>query len=212
MKKLIVMAAVAAAMSLTACSGSKTETAEEEEIEFTTPEAVVSAFTEKMKSGDAYTISEAVKTVQEELLEIIDDGDMKKAQAYAIQLETFMNENAEQFEQLNIDTYTLNNTINTLLSIPNAAGQSIKSAAKAAEAEAQAAKDAAVEAAKAQADAAVEAGKAKVNEAVEEGKAKANEAVEEGKAKANEAVQDAADKANKAASDAINDAVNKIKL
>lgn len=213
MKKLIVMAAVAAAMNLTACSGSsKTETAEEDEIEFTTPEAVVSALNEKMQSGDVTTISEAVESVQEELLEIIDDGDMKKAQAYASQIEVFINENAEKLEQMNINTLTLTNTINALMSIPNAAGQTARDAAKAVEADAQAAKDAAVEAAKTQADAAVESAKAQANAAVEAGKAKVNETVEEGKAKANEAVQDAADKANKAASDAINDAVNKIKL
>ena len=82
MKKLIVMAAVAAAMSLTACSGSKTETAEEDEIEFTTPEAVVSALNEKMQSGDVTTISEAVESVQEELLEIIDTKDAEGMKGY----------------------------------------------------------------------------------------------------------------------------------
>ena len=200
MKKLFTMAAIAA-MSLTACTN-KANTAEESlDFEEATPEAVVSSLTEKVQSGDATALTEAVETVQTELQEIVENGDVEKAAAYASQIKAFVEQNASKLQELNINTITLSDIINAVQALPAAAESTAEDAAAAVESDAVAAKDAAVEAAKAQADAAVEAGKAKVNETVEEGKAKANEAV-----------QDAADKANKAVSGAINDAANKLKL
>ncbi len=200
MKKLFMMAAIAA-MSLTACTN-KANTAEESlDFEEATPEAVVSSLAEKVQTGDATAITEAVETVQTELQKIVENGDVEKAAAYASQIKAFVEQNAAKLQELNVNTLTLNDIINAVQALPAAAQSTAEDAAAAVESDAVAAKDAAVEAAKAQADAAVEAGKAKVNETVEEGKAKANEAV-----------QDAADKANKAVSGAINDATNKLKL
>lgn len=203
MKKLFAFAAVVAAMSLTACTGSTNANTAEENLDFenATPEAVVNTLVETVKSGDTTAITEAVETIQAELKEALESGDAEKAAAYASQIETFVKENAAKLQELNINTLTLNDIINAVKAIPSTVESTAEDAAAAVEADAVAAKDAAVEAAKAQADAAVEAGKAKVNETVEEGKAKANEAV-----------QDAANKANKAVGDAINDAANKLKL
>lgn len=195
------MMAAIAAMSLTACTN-KANTAEESlDFEEATPEAVVSSLAEKVQTGDATAITEAVETVQTELQKIVENGDVEKAAAYASQIKAFVEQNAAKLQELNVNTLTLNDIINAVQTLPAAAQSTAEDAAAAVESDAVAAKDAAVEAAKAQADAAVEAGKAKVNETVEEGKAKANEAV-----------QDAADKANKAVSGAINDAANKLKL
>ena len=202
MKKFFSFAAIVAAMSFAACTGStNANTAEEDSLAFATPEAAVSALTEKVQSGDATAIQEAVEAVQTELQEIIESGDTEKAAAYASRIQAFVNENTEKLQELDINTLTLGDIINAVKAAPTTVENTAEAAADAVEADATAAKNAVEEAAKAQADAAVEAGKAKVNETVEEGKKKTNEAVE-----------DAANKANKAASDAINDAVNKIKL
>lgn len=210
MKKLFALAAVAAAMSLTACTGSTNgNTSEEDSLGLAIAgiatvaelEATVNSLEEKVEAGDANALTEAVETLQADLKKIIEDGETEKAVEYASQIQAFINDNAEKLQELNINTLTLTDIINAAKALPANAENAAEAAAAAVEADAEAAKDAAVEAAKAKAD-----------EAVEAGKAKANEAVEEGKAKANEAVQDAAKKANDAASKAINDAANKLKL
>ena len=209
MKKSIrIVAAFVAALSLTACTGStNANTSEEDSIQVVSltegaePAEVVNVLEEKVNAGDATSLNQAVETIQTELQEIIESGDVEKAAAYASQIKAFIDENAEKLQELNINTLTLNDIINAAKALPTTAEEAAESAADAVEADAIAAKDAAVDAAKAKAD-----------EVVEEGKAKANEAVETGKAKANEAVQDAANKANDAATKAINDAANKLKL
>ena len=209
MKKSIrIVAAFVAALSLTACTGStNANTSEEDSIQVVSltegaePAEVVNVLEEKVNAGDATSLNQAVETIQTELQEIIESGDVEKAAAYASQIKAFIDENAEKLQELNINTLTLNDIINAAKALPTTAEEAAESAADAVEADAIAAKDAAVDAAKAKAD-----------EVVEEGKAKANEAVETGKAKANEAVQGAANKANDAATKAINDAANKLKL
>ena len=197
MKKLFALAAVAAAMSLGACTNNAKTAEENLDFENATPETVVSTLVEKVQSGDATAVVEAVETIQAELKDALDSGDVEKATEYASKIQAFVTENAEKLKELNVNTVTLTDIINAVKNLPTTAEGVAEDAAAAVEADAEAAKDAAVEAADA---------------AVEEAKAKANEAVEAGKAKANEAVQDAADKANKAASDAINDAASKLKL
>jgi len=205
MKKLFTMAAIAA-MSLTACTN-KANTAEESlDFEEATPEAVVSSLAEKVQSGDATAITEAVETVQAELQEIVENGDVEKAAAYASQIKAFVEQNASKLQELNVNTLTLSDIINSVQALPAAAESTAQDAAAAVESDAVAAKDAAVEAAKSQADAAVEAGKAQVNQAVQNAQNKANEAVQNAQNKANEAVQGAANQANQA----INDAVKKL--
>ena len=205
MKKIFAFAAIAAAMSLTACSGSTGKgTAEEDSLtveniieEGAEPAAVVSAVAEKVQAGDATAAQDAVEALQEELKEIVESGDAEKAAAYASQVKAFVEENAQKLGELNISTLTLNNLINAAKALPTTAAETAEAAADAVKADAEAAKDAAVEAAQAQA-----------NAAAEEAKAKANAAAEEAKAKANAAVEDAANKAN----DAINKAAGKLKL
>ena len=161
---------------------------------------------EKVQSGDATAITEAVETVQAELQEIVENGDVEKAAAYASQIKAFVEQNASKLQELNVNTLTLSDIINTVQALPAAAESTAQDAAAAVESDAVAAKDAAVEAAKSQADAAVEAGKAQVNQAVQNAQDKANEAVQNAQNKANEAVQGAANQANQA----INDAVKKL--
>ena len=205
MKKIFAFAAIAAAMSLTACSGSTGKgTAEEDSLaveniieEGAEPAAVVSAVAEKVQAGDATAAQDAVEALQEELKEIVESGDAEKAAAYASQVKAFVEENAQKLGELNISTLTLNDLINAAKALPTTAAETAEAAADAVKADAEAAKDAAVEAAQDQA-----------NAAAEEAQAKANAAAEEAKTKANAAVEDAANKAN----DAINKAAGKLKL
>ena len=206
MKKIFAFAAVAAAMSLTACSGSTGKgTAEEDSLavenvveeESAEPAVTVSAVAEKVQAGDATAAQDAVKALQEELKEVVESGDAEKAAALASQVKAFVEENAEKLGEMNISTLTLNDLINAAKALPSTAAETAGAAADAVKADAEAAKDAAVEAAQ-----------EKANAAAEDAKAKANAAAEDAKAKANATVEDAAKKAN----DAINQAAGKLKL
>lgn len=219
MKKLFAYAAIVAAMSLTACTGNKANTAEEESL---TPEEVT-ALNETVESvqEDVNAIIQAgdvnenvLKVVSNEIDELIDALKAKcpeeeaatTAEAQAAAINALVEEIAskgnvsEVMESIQADLKAISETgdlnLEVLQGVKNKIG-ALNSYLGSLASDAEAAKDAAVDAAEAK---------------VDEVKAKANEAVEGAKAKANEAVQDAADKANKAASDAINDAANKLKL
>lgn len=230
MKKLFAYAAIVAAMSLTACTGNKANTTEEELL---SPEEVA-ALNETVESvqEDVNAIIQAgdvnedvLKVVSNEIDELIDALKAKcpeeeaattaEAQAAAINalVEEIKSKGniSEVMESIQADLKAISETgdlnLEVLQGVKTKIG-AVNSFLGSLASDAEAAKDAAVDAAEAKVDEV----KAKANEAVEDAKAKANEAVEEGKAKANEAVQGAADKANKAASDAINDAASKLKL
>lgn len=219
MKKLFAYATIVAAMSLTACTGNKANTAEEESL---TPEEVT-ALNETVESvqEDVNAIIQAgdvnedvLKVVSNEIDELIDALKAKcpeeeaatTAEAQAAAINALVEEIAskgnvsEVMESIQADLKAISETgdlnLEVLQGVKNKIG-ALNSYLGSLASDAEAAKDAAVDAAEAK---------------VDEVKAKANEAVEGAKAKANEAVQDAADKANKAASDAINDAANKLKL
>ena len=182
MKKFFTMAAIAA-MCLTGCTN-KANTAEEAlDFDNATPEAVVSSLVEKVQSGDATAITEAVQTVQTELSKLLEDGNVEKVSEYASKIQAFVEENAETLKGFNIDVTPLTNLINQVKALPGNA----EDAAEAANADAEEAVNDAVDAGKDAVDAAVEDAKTKANEAVED-------AVETGKAKTNEAIQKAADK------------------
>lgn len=114
------MAAVVAAMFLAACTGGKGDKVDEEEdLAFTTPEAVVNALSEKVKSGDKTVIAEAVNTVQEELMDVVDSGDMYKAEEYASKFKAFVAENEDKLEEMDISTNKLKRLLNAILNLPS---------------------------------------------------------------------------------------------
>ena len=197
MKKLFSIAAIAA-MCLTGCTN-KANTAEESlDFEEATPEAVVSSLVEKVQSGDATAITEAVQTVQTELSKLLENGNVEKVTEYANQIQAFVQENAETLKGFNIDITPLTNIINQVKALPGNAEDAAEGAIEAAQADAEDAVNDAVDAGKNAVDATVEDAKTKANQAVEDAKTKANQAVEDavetGKAKTNEAIQKAADK------------------
>ena len=191
MKKLFAMAAIAV-MCLTGCTGNKV--AEDLDFEKATPEAVVSALAEKLQSGDATVITNALETVKAQLSKLVDAGNVEKVSEYAAKIKAFVEENAEALKGFNIDVTPLTSVIDQVAALP---GASVDAAQDAAEDAVEGAQDAvegavndAVDAAQGAVDDAVEAGKA----VVEGAKAQANQAVEDAKAQTNQAIQDAADK------------------
>ena len=202
MKKLFAMAAIAV-MCLTGCTGNKV--AEDLDFEKATPEAVVSALAEKLQSGDATVITNALETVKAQLSKLVDAGNVEKVSEYAAKIKAFVEENAEALKGFNIDVTPLTSVIDQVAALP---GASVDAAQGAAADAVEGAQDAvegavndAVDAAQGAVDDAVEAGKAVVegakaqaNQAVEDAKAQANKAVEDAKAQTNQAIQDAADK------------------
>ena len=196
------MAAIAV-MCLTGCTGNKV--AEDLDFEKATPEAVVSALAEKLQSGDATVITNALETVKAQLSKLVDAGNVEKVSEYAAKIKAFVEENAEALKGFNIDVTPLTSVIDQVAALP---GASVDAAQDAATDAVEGAQDAvegavndAVDAAQGAVDDAVEAGKAVVegakaqaNQAVEDAKAQANKAVEDAKAQTNQAIQDAADK------------------
>lgn len=189
MKKLFALAAFAAAMIFSACTGNKTV---EEDLDFekATPEAVVSALAEKLQAGDATTITTAIEAVQTQLNKLLENADVEKVTAYATQIKAFIDENAETLKSFNIDVTPLTNLFDQVKALPASAEDAATDALESAQEEAEGVVNDAVDAVQSAVDDAVDAGQKAVNDAVDAGKA----AVEEGKAKTNEAIQNAADK------------------
>ena len=189
MKKLFALAAFAAAMIFSACTGNKTV---EEDLDFekATPEAVVSALAEKLQAGDATTITTAIEAVQTQLNKLLENADVEKVTAYATQIKAFIDENAETLKSFNIDVTPLTNLFDQVKALPASAEDAATDALESAQEEAEGVVNDAVDAVQGAVDDAVDAGQKAVNDAVDAGKA----AVEEGKTKTNEAIQNAADK------------------
>lgn len=204
MKKLFALAAFAAAMIFSACTGNKTV---EEDLDFekASPEAVVSALAEKLQAGDATAITTALETVQTQLNKLLEGTDVSKVTEYATKIQAFVEENAETLKNFNIDVTPLTNLFEQVKALPGATVDAAQDAAEDAVEDAQDAVEGAVEdavdAAQGAVNDAVDAGKKAVNDAVDAGKKAANDAVDAGKAavddakaKTNQAIQDAADK------------------
>ena len=188
MKKLFAMAAFAAAMCFSACTGSQTS---EEALDFekATPEAVVNALSEKVQAGDATAITAAITTVQEQLNKLAGEGNAEKLAEYATKIQAFVEENAEALKNLNIDVTPLSAVFEQVKALPGNAEDAASDAIDEATGAVEGAVDDAVGAAQDAAQAAVDAAQEAADKAVEAGQA----AVEEGKAKANDAIQKAAD-------------------
>ena len=207
MKKLFALAAFAAAMIFSACTGNKTV---EEDLDFekATPEAVVSALAEKLQTGDATVIKTAIETVQTQLSKLLEGTDVSKITEYTNKIKAFIEENAETLKGFNIDVAPLAAVFDQAAAIPgvaidgaqNAAEDAVDGAIDAA----QEAVDGAVDAVEGAVNDAVDAAKGAVNDAVDAGKKAANDAVDAGKA----AVDDAKAKTN----DAIQKTADKLKL
>ena len=200
MKKLFAMAAFAASMIFTACTGNKTV---EENLDFekATPEAVVSALAEKLQTGDATVITTAIEAVQTQLNKLLEGTDVEKVTAYATKIQAFIEENAETLKSFNIDVTPLTAVFDQVKAIPGNAEDAAQDAVDAAQDAAQDAIDGAVDAAEGAINDAVDAANKAANDAVDAANKAANDAVdaankavEDGKAKTNDAIQKAADK------------------
>ena len=200
MKKLFALAAFAAAMIFSACTGNKTV---EEDLDFekATPDAVVSALAEKLQAGDATAITNAIETVQTQLNKLLEGADVEKVTAYATKIKAFIEENAEALKGFNIDVTPLTNVLDQVKALPIGAEEAAQDAVEGIQEEAEGVVNDAVDAVQGAVNDAVDAGQKAVNDAAEAGKKAVNDAteagkkaVEDGKAKTNDAIQKAADK------------------
>lgn len=216
MKKLLAMAAFAAAIIFGACTGKV-----EEGLDFSKASAdeVVSALAEKVQSGDATVIKEAIETVQAQLNKLLEGTDVSKVTEYATKIKAFINENAETLKSLNIDVAPLTKVFDQVQALPGAAVDAAQGAAEdaveSAQEQVEGAVGDAVDAAQGAVNDAVETGKKAVNDAVDAGKKAVNDAVDAGKKAADDAAnagKAAVDDAKAKANQAIQDAADKIKL
>ena len=196
MKKLMLMVA-AATFVLTSC-GNKTN-ANAEECDSTCTEAVEceggcpvkaanEALSAALESGDAETISNALKETVAAAEKLAKEGKDKAVNELVSSVQNFITTNEQKLQEVGV--------IDAVKSIPAQIEETANAAAAAAKAEA--------EAVKGQAEAAAE-------QAVEDAKAKANEKVDEAATKAAEKVDEAATKAAEKTDAAISDAASKAK-
>lgn len=204
MKKVFVLAATVAVIMCSSCGGNTGSKVAEEDslaidtvatLESDTVEDVEATLNEKLQSGDAAQIKEAIDQVTAEAQKALESGNQEQAEKYASQVKAFVDNNAQKLKDLDVNTLTVTDLVNAVKNLPASAQgaaqdakDAMKSDANAAKEAATAAKDAAKASAEAAADKAVNDAKAKANEKVDEAAAKANE-------KADKAVQDAAAKA-----------------
>ena len=194
MKKLMLMVA-AATFVLTSC-GNKTN-ANAEECDSTCTEAVEceggcpvkaanEALSAALESGDAETISNALKETVAAAEKLAKEGKDKAVNELVSSVQNFITTNEQKLQEVGV--------IDAVKSIPAQIEETANAAAAAAKAEAV----------KGQAEAAAE-------QAVEDAKAKANEKVDEAATKAAEKVDEAATKAAEKTDAAISDAAAKAK-
>lgn len=208
MKKVIIPALVAVAMTIVSCGNKANQNANGVDSAAVTTEQVdeqAQAATEKLQDAltgkDSETLTAAFEKVSEEYKALVEEGKLEEAKAYASKVQEFINTHAEELSAVTEGNTTITNLVNTVKNLPTDAQTTAEEAAAAVKSDVKEAAETAVENAK---DAATE----KVNEVKEQAAEKANEAVTNVKDKANKKVEEA----NKKATDAINKATDKLKL
>ena len=112
MKNLFTLTAIAAVITLGACSGSKSNTAEGIlDLSNTTPETLVNTLAEKMQSGDANAITMTVESIRSGLNTIYENGDIEKAFEFVGPIKVFVEENTEKLKELNVNMTALTDVL-----------------------------------------------------------------------------------------------------
>ena len=219
MKKILLVACVAV-LAFASC-GNKTapaadvdSTATEVNVDEKVDEAV--ALVQKQLEGtDAEGLKGAVANLQTVYGQLVEEGKLDEAKAYASKIQEFVATNAEAIQKVANGETTILQLIEGVKNLPTNAEATAEDALNAVQADAKtiadAAKDAAVNAAEEQVDAAKEAAAAKVAEATAPAAAKVAEAaakVDEAANKVNEANKKVEEKVEQAK--AVNDAAKKL--
>lgn len=197
MKKILVCAMAIMALSFTNCGNkqsgnadtavdslaNETEAVATDAIE-SEAEALANDMKTKLDEKDSKGFSDIVATAKQKIDELVKEGKVEEAKAYASKVKQFVDENAETIKQVTNGNETINSIVSTISALPTDAQNAVDEAATAVKSDAENA----VKSAK-------DAAETKASEAKEEAKKKANEAVDNAKQKANDAVDKAANKA-----------------
>lgn len=189
MKKVLLLAAVAATMGLTACGG-KTEQPVEAVDSVIVDEAAeaLDAATTALENGDAEEVQTAIVDLQGKIEALVAEGNVEEAEGYKSRLLQWYKENKEKVDNTVSEGVTIQQLVETVTNLPTTAEDVAK---------------AGVEAAKADGEKAAE----DLNAAVQQ---KTNEVVNAAQQKANEKVNEAAQKANAKVNEAVQNAAGKL--
>lgn len=219
MKKVFMMLFAASALVIASCGGNKAEKASTNDSDSVAtavaPEvqaaadSLTGALTSSLDSKDAKTVTTTLATLQAKYAELAKEGKLEDAKTYALQIQKFIDEHAEQIKNLAAGNTTITQLVDGIKNLPTSAETTAEQAAAAVSTDAQnianAAKSAAVNTATGAVDAAKAAAETKVNEAVSGAQQKVNDEVTKAQTKAAEKVNEASKKAN----DAVNKAAGK---
>lgn len=158
-------------------------------------ESLASDMQAKLEANDASGFNEIVASAKQKIDELIQEGKVEEAKAYASKVKQFIDDNAETIKQVTNGDETVSSLVNTITSLPSNAEDAVDAAGEAVKSDAQNAVNTAKEAAENKVNEAKEAAKQKANDEVDKAKQKANDEVDKARQKANNEVNKAANKA-----------------
>lgn len=199
MKKLMLMLAAVATLTLSSCGGSQKDASGEA----ADANEVVSELTESLKSGDAQALQGSIEKAQAYIAELQASGKVEEAKTYVATLQEWLNANADQVKSVTGDNATISTVIDAIKAIPtdaaSDAAETLQDAAEGVEAVQQAGEEL-----KEKGEELKEKGEA-VKEAIDAAPEAAKQAVEQTKESAKQAGKDAVN-------GAIDNAASKLKL
>lgn len=195
MKKLMIMALALVAMTMASCgdktkAGAATDSVATDSVEAVAEPTEISALAEQLKSGDASAVEQAITTVKQKYDQLVTEGKVEEAAAYASKMKEFIDEHSEEIKQATNGSATVSTIVDAVKNLPSTVTTTAEDAASAAGADAKAVGD-------------------KVKDAVEAAPAKAEEAV---KAKTDEAKKKAADAVDKKVNEGVDKALKGVGL
>jgi len=222
MKKLTTLALLVGALTFAACGGNKqqtpaadaaTETVATEGVqqEETAAQTAITAIAEKVKAGDAESVSTLINDAKAHIDELLKADKKAEAYAYAQQLKDYVAENKAALDALKVDgTTTAAQVIETATNLPDDVKEAAKTAYESAKSQVETAAQTAGEQVKDAAETAAENAKQQVEDAAKEKVDEAKQAVSDAKQKASDAVQEKVDEGAKKASEEVNKGINKL--
>lgn len=203
MRKLFVCAVAFAALTLTSCGNKQSGNAAPTDsiadtaavVDNAEGEAVAGEMKAKLEAGDAEGFSTIVTEAKAKIDQLVKEGKVEEAKAYASKVKQFIDENAETIKQVTGGNETVSSIVSAIGAIPSSAEDAVNAAGEAVKSDAENAVNSAKEAAENKVNEAKDAAKQKANEEVDKAKQKANDAVDKAKQKANDEVNKAANKA-----------------
>lgn len=219
MKKLILAAFAVVAMLAVASCGNKTDGATTEndstQTEVTAAEGVEAAIAtldEKLNAGDAEAFQTAAADVQAHYAQLISEGKIEEAKAYAEQMKKYFEEHSDAIKAIASGNTTINDVVNYVTNLPSDAATTAEQAAAYLKNVPASVANAAVNDAKTVAADAEKAVTETATQAVNDAKTKANEAATKAVEDTKNAVNNKVDEGTKKATDAINNAAGKLRL